>query len=218
MDFKDIILIGSCIINAAGAIAVWATKMWWTNEFTLYKQAQLDVINEKLQQVSAAKDETIKAKDAQIEALKNEVTSLRELNPAKLREYFVSTKEQLEEYNDKLKAGLNNSQETIQALNVRIEKMTDNELVDALKNELELKAKALEADLVIYKGLKNGLNLTLNLIGGIISTSLSKVDSTQLLESGNTDENSGPFATISEEALGTLKVDSNKEEVTLSDQ
>ena len=44
-----------------------------------------------------AKQETIRAKEAQIDLLKNEIQNLRELNPITIREHFKSVKEQLEE-------------------------------------------------------------------------------------------------------------------------
>ncbi|HYX72194.1 MAG TPA: hypothetical protein VE732_05445 [Nitrososphaera sp.] len=87
----------STLASALAAVLAWAAKLRWAKEY------------------SAAKDETIKAKDAQIETLKNEIQNLRELTPMKLREYFLSVKEQLEEYNDKL-------QEELKTAYVEIEK------------------------------------------------------------------------------------------------
>lgn len=85
----------TALASSLAAVLAWASKLWWAKEY------------------SAAKDETIKAKDAQTEVLKNEIQSLRELTPMKLREYFMSVKEQLEEYNDKLQGELNTAQEEV---------------------------------------------------------------------------------------------------------
>jgi predicted nucleic acid-binding Zn-ribbon protein len=86
----------SALASALAAVLAWAAKLWWAKEY------------------SAAKDEIIKAKDAQIETLKNEIQNLRELTPMKIREYFLSVKEQLEEYNDKLQGELKTAYEEIE--------------------------------------------------------------------------------------------------------
>ena len=86
----------SALASALAAVLAWAAKLWWAKEY------------------SAAKDEIIKAKDAQIETLKNEIQNLRELTPMKIREYFLSIKEQLEEYNDKLQEELKTAYEEIE--------------------------------------------------------------------------------------------------------
>lgn len=98
----------TALASAVAAILAWVAKLRWAKEY------------------SAAKDETIKAKDAQIETLKNEIQNLRELTPMKLREYFLSVKEQLEEYNDKL-------QEELKTAYVEIEKK-DSEIRHLLES------------------------------------------------------------------------------------
>lgn len=60
--------------------------------------------------ISKAKNAEISAKDAQIETLKIELDILRRLNPVKVREFHMSVKEQLEEYNETLKTDLKNTQ------------------------------------------------------------------------------------------------------------
>jgi chromosome segregation ATPase len=81
----DLALIGT-IASAAAAALAWVAKLRWSREY------------------AAAKDETIRAKEAQIEGLRQQVAALQDLTPMKLREYFLSTKTQLEEYIDNLKA------------------------------------------------------------------------------------------------------------------
>jgi hypothetical protein len=85
MDIVEWLQVGTAFASAVAAVLAWAAKIWWGREF------------------SAAKDEIIRAKDAQIEVLNREIDSLRELTPMKLREYFLSMRKQLEEYNDFLK-------------------------------------------------------------------------------------------------------------------
>lgn len=91
---SSIITIGSLIV----AILAWLAKIRWSKEF------------------EKAKDETIKAKEAQIIALEREVKSLQNMTPMKLREYFNSVKEQLEEYNTNLKQQLEQANLEIEEL------------------------------------------------------------------------------------------------------
>jgi hypothetical protein len=76
------------IASALAAVLAWAAKLWWGKEH------------------AAAQSKLIDAKDAQIASLEREIETLRELTPMKIREYFVSVKTQLEEYNDALKGQL----------------------------------------------------------------------------------------------------------------
>jgi hypothetical protein len=69
-------------------VLAWVSKLWWAKEYPV------------------AKNETINAKEAQIELLKTELQNLRELTPMKLREYFISVKEQFEEFTNKLREEL----------------------------------------------------------------------------------------------------------------
>jgi chromosome segregation ATPase len=76
------------IASAGAAILAWVAKLRWSKEYT------------------TAKDETIRSKDAHIDVLRTELASLRELTPMKIREYFLSMRQQLEEYNESLKRKL----------------------------------------------------------------------------------------------------------------
>lgn len=78
MEFIQIIVI---LLSLLAAILAWAAKIIWSRQY------------------SKAKDERIKALNKQIELLK-------EFSPIKIREYFLSVKEQLEEYNEHLKEKL----------------------------------------------------------------------------------------------------------------
>jgi hypothetical protein len=98
----------AALFSALAAVLAWAAKLWWAKEF------------------KAAKDETIKAKDAQIELLKTQIEGLRELSPMKVREYFLSVKEQLEEF-------INDLQNQLQEARADIEQKS--ELIGKLQNE-----------------------------------------------------------------------------------
>lgn len=92
----------SAIASSLAAVLAWMAKLWWSKEF------------------AAAKDEVIRAKEAQIELLKNEIDNLRELNPIKIREYFLSVREQLEEYNDSLRAELDEAKKEIESKEIQL--------------------------------------------------------------------------------------------------
>lgn len=69
------------LASSLAAMLAWVAKLRWSTEFR-------------------------RAKDAEIELLKAEIQSLKELTPMRVREYFLSVKEQLEEYNDALRRQL----------------------------------------------------------------------------------------------------------------
>lgn len=83
------------ILSLIAAILAWIAKIKWSKEY------------------AAAKDEVIRAKDAQIETKNSEIGSLktileqqREMTSTKMREQFLSMKVALEEYVDELKTKL----------------------------------------------------------------------------------------------------------------
>lgn len=93
------------IINAlvtlgaiVAAILAWVAKIRWAKEY------------------AAAKDETIRAKEAQIEVLRERIAGLKDLTPPKMQEYFKSMREQLEEYNEELKSRLKEASQQIDSL------------------------------------------------------------------------------------------------------
>lgn len=82
MDATTIISLATAFLSSIAAILAWVAKIRWSREF------------------SDAKNEIIKAKEAQIATLENEVRFLHELSPMKIREYFLSVRSQLEEIID----------------------------------------------------------------------------------------------------------------------
>ena len=122
----------SALASALAAVLAWAAKLWWAKEYRAAKdetikakEAQIASLKASIDGIQVLSSETAKAKDAQIETLKNEIQNLRELTPMKIREYFLSVKGQLEEYNDKL-------QEELKTAYEEIEKM-DSEIRDLLE-------------------------------------------------------------------------------------
>jgi polyhydroxyalkanoate synthesis regulator phasin len=88
MSIPAAIVVLLLLLNPVAAILAWAAKLFWSREY------------------AAAKDETIRAKEAQIETLRQQLQALQEMTPMRIREYFESMKLQLEEYNDHLKGKL----------------------------------------------------------------------------------------------------------------
>ena len=94
------------LLSIVAAILAWIAKLWWAKEYR------------------AAKDETIKAKEAQIEVLKTQIENLKELNPVKIREFFVSMKMQLEENIDLLKSQLDTAKAEITQRSTEIDRLS----------------------------------------------------------------------------------------------
>lgn len=116
MNWSLLIYAIAALASALAAVLAWAAKLWWAKEF------------------GAAKDEIIKAKEAQIELLKNEVQNLKDLTPMKIREYFLSVKAQLEEYNNLLQQQLNDAQAEIKQKDTAISIYSQG--TDAARNML----------------------------------------------------------------------------------
>jgi len=92
MDWSIILSLITSLVSAIAAVLAWVAKLRWSKEY------------------AAAKDEVIRAKEAQIELLKIEIQTLHELSPVKIREYFVSVKTQLEEYIDLQKSQIKDAE------------------------------------------------------------------------------------------------------------
>ncbi len=69
---------GSVLVAGIVSVLAWIAKIRWSREF------------------AAAKDETIKSKDAEIQVWKDHVEVLRSLNPPTLVEYVTKTRELIE--------------------------------------------------------------------------------------------------------------------------
>jgi len=97
MEITTIISLATALISSIAAVLAWIAKIRWSKEF------------------SDAKDEIIKAKEAQISALENEIRFLHELSPMKIREYFLSVRSQLEEIIDDKEGKLTKAKSELKA-------------------------------------------------------------------------------------------------------
>ncbi len=110
---QTIITLGSIFV----AILAWIAKLRWSKEFALAKNA------------------TIVTKDAQIEQLKDHIKVLQEMTPMKVREYFISVKEQLEEYIEKLESHISDLENQLKDKNVELKRL--KELLPTQDHELQ---------------------------------------------------------------------------------
>src|SRR2546421_12287980 len=99
MEWWGYLIVAGSIISQGLA---WAAKLRWSAEYKNAKEAQVKLLEEQVKSVKDSKDEIIKSKDAHIAMLEKEIQNLRELTPMKMREYLVTTKQTLEEYNNSL--------------------------------------------------------------------------------------------------------------------
>ncbi len=99
----------AALLSAIASALAWAARLLWGREFAAAKD---ETIRAKEAQL-ATKDEAIRAKEAQIMALTDRLREEKELNPMKIREYFVSVKQQLEEYIERLKGDLTKAEEQL---------------------------------------------------------------------------------------------------------
>ena len=68
------------VLSLLSSILAWIAKIKWSKEYT------------------DAKEQVIKAKEAEIILLKEQIETYKDLTPMKIREYFISVKTQLEEH------------------------------------------------------------------------------------------------------------------------
>ena len=133
MDWSQTVITVSSVIvaitSSVASILAWVAKIRWSNEFAVAKDASIK-----------AKDDVIQVKMAQIEILEREILNLRELNPLKLREYFLSVKNQLEEYIDSLKKQVEDARLELQAKDEQIEYLKGATLI---REQIEKKTEEL---------------------------------------------------------------------------
>ena len=109
--------------SALSAVLAWVAKIRWSQEF------------------ASAKNEIIKSKDSQITLLEREIIGLKEMTPMKIREYFISVRCQLEEFNENLKNQLEDAKEAIARRDSQIDKLikqdnNNQEIIKSLKKEI----------------------------------------------------------------------------------
>lgn len=105
MNIETVLSLLLSIISTIAAILAWVAKIRWSSEYT------------------AAKDEIVKAKEAQIDSLKNEIRFLQEINSPKIHEYYSSVKSELEDFIDIKDRELEIAQDELQQKEDQIKEM-----------------------------------------------------------------------------------------------
>lgn len=142
-DWALTVLLLTAFLNAVGGVLAWSAKLWWSREHTAAKQAQIDNLKSQIEKLAEAKDETIRAKQAQIDAILVYVNELKELTPMKIREYFISVKEQLEEYINVLEDDLQDAQSEMEDLQRQTEEerakaVASTEIIKRIEGERKM--------------------------------------------------------------------------------
>lgn len=138
MEYLQLAITG---LSVVAAILAWVAKLRWSKEF------------------ADAKEATIAAKDAQIQVLEKQIEDLRDLTPMKLREYVLSIKDQLEEYNDSLQSQVEKLRAEIAEKNAQIgslseegtQKRNEIEKIRQERDELEQRAVLLDRYMETFK-------------------------------------------------------------------
>ena len=126
MIAETLYAIGALASGVAACLA-WIAKLKWSKEF------------------AEAKDEIIKAKEAQIQVLQSQLEGLRELSPMKIKEYVDSSQELLERYIDQLKEQLQVARVGIQSKEDEIHRLQGAGATQAQQiQDLRLQKAALE--------------------------------------------------------------------------
>jgi hypothetical protein len=104
----DIASIITTFLSVIAAILAWVAKIRWSKEY------------------ADAKDEIIRAKEAQIEVLKSQISSLQELSPVKVKEFHKIVTQELEDYNNRLKAQVAVAESEIAIRDEKIKEMSES--------------------------------------------------------------------------------------------
>jgi DNA repair exonuclease SbcCD ATPase subunit len=97
-DFMEILLILTALANAVSAIIAWIAKIVWGKEYR------------------KAKDEIIRAKEAEINTLKEYIITLEKLNPLILKQWYESGLEMARTYVSQVEEQLKEAQKKIEIL------------------------------------------------------------------------------------------------------
>lgn len=134
----DIVAITTAIAALISAIAA----ALWGKGLSNAKDEIIKTKDAQIESLRSVNELMIKVKEAQIEALNHEIQASKELNSTKIREYFLSMKEQLEQYIEDLKSDLQKAQEIIDQKDAKLlalGSLRSNEIVemDCLRQELD---------------------------------------------------------------------------------
>ena len=84
------------IISAVAVLISAIAAVFWGRGLAAAKDEIIKTKDTQIGALRSLQDETLNAKDAQINTLKSQVQAYRELNPMKIREYFLSVTAQME--------------------------------------------------------------------------------------------------------------------------
>ena len=89
-------------ITALSALISAIAAAFWGRGLAIAKNETIKAKEAQIEALRTTQEQLAKIKEAQIESLLHEIETYRQLTPNKIREYFVSVKQQLEEYNEVL--------------------------------------------------------------------------------------------------------------------
>src|SRR5437016_10422395 len=84
--------------------------VFWGVKTIAAKNAHIETLKNQVSTLTSTSDEIVKAKNAQLEVIELQLQDLRDLSPKTLKEYVVHIKEMLEGYNEILKNELESAQ------------------------------------------------------------------------------------------------------------
>ncbi len=187
MNTVEIVQSITIVASVIAAILAWVAKLKWSKEFAAAKDEVIKALNAQL----AAKDDTISAVKAQlvvkeeiIKSKDNEIDNLRDLTPMKLREYFTSVKTQLEEYNEELKNQLEISRAELEKKKELLQKiLPENKANETKIRELDDSRSELNNKIIKLESEIEQEQETLNSIASIEEEDLIKEASLALISS-----------------------------------
>jgi len=140
------------LTSIIAAILAWIAKLRWSKEYTDAKNA---VIAAKEASISE-KEEQVRTKQSQIEFLERQNEFFKEQTPQKLREYYKSVQEQLEEVIRVQKQDLDRSKTLLEEQETKMEKSNEiqKQLAEEIKDK-EIRIQQLTRELSFAKMLQD---------------------------------------------------------------
>ena len=154
MQVSDWIASFAALFSAIAAVVSTFIIARWGKEFARAKGAQIEAKDAQIETLRSSTEKLLIQKDAQIETLRLQIETLRGLTSTKLYEYWVTTREQLEDYNEfllaqlaEIKAAVQEKDAEIQDLKGKVTEGTRVEKIKSERDEFEAKVDSLEKEL-----------------------------------------------------------------------
>ncbi|MGI9181717.1 MAG: hypothetical protein ACR2H9_14595 [Longimicrobiaceae bacterium] len=104
MDWLTLLLVLTALAGSISGVVAWVAKIRWSQEYREAKEAQITTLEAQIKtkeaqitsleaQIHAVKEQ----KDAQVSTLNDRIQLHQDMSSVKLREFYLSTKSQLEE-------------------------------------------------------------------------------------------------------------------------